>query len=76
MHKKAEYRYVILDYNGNCWLVQDGGTQKTSGLPSMLAEGWVPVRETPFHTEGTVTPYILILLEQDGSGTSSDFGFA
>ncbi|WP_152049467.1 hypothetical protein [Tautonia marina] len=75
-NKTSEYRYVILDYNGNCWLVQDNATQKTSGLPSMLDEGWVPVRETPFHTEGTVTPYVLILLERDGAGAGNDFGFA
>jgi hypothetical protein len=76
MNQKNEYRYVILDYNGGCWIVRDNATEKSSGLASMLAEGWAPVRETPFHIDGTVTPYILILLERDGSGGGSGFGFA
>lgn len=76
MKKKASYCYVVLDYGGNCWIVRDNATEKSEGLPSLLAEGWVPVRETPFSPQGSSTPYILILLERDGEGQGSDFGFA
>lgn len=76
MNTKSEYRYVILDYNGGCWIVRDNGTEKAPGLASLLAEGWAPVRETPFHSDTAVTPYILILLERDGSDAGSGFGFA
>lgn len=76
MKNKNEYRYVILDYNGNCWAVKDNATEKTGGLASILAEGWLPIRETPFHSDSVVTPYILILMERDGNGAESGFGFA
>ena len=76
MNNRREYRFVILDYNGNCWIVRDNATEKSEGLATMLAEGWTPIRETAFHSEGTVTPYVLILLEKDGSGAGNDFGFA
>ena len=60
-----QYLYAILDEYGKCWVVKDDATEKVRGLPSLLAEGWHPVRETPFVGDTTDT-YILILLERDG----------
>ena len=65
-----EYQYVILDANGNCWAVVDGGTERIDGLSSLFRAGWRPIRETPFHSP----PYILILLERDAQ-PSKGFGF-
>ncbi|QDV35171.1 hypothetical protein [Tautonia plasticadhaerens] len=76
MNDPREFQYVILDYNGVSWLVRDNATERGPGLPSLLADGWKPVRETPFHSESSVTPYVLILLERDHKDRGSGFGFA
>ena len=60
-----QYLYAILNEYGGCWVVTDGGTEKVAGLPSLLSQGWCPVRETPFVGDTTET-YILILLEREG----------
>ena len=55
------YLYVLLDTFGRCWVIKDGETEKVAGLPSLLREGWKPLRETPFDTQ----TYMLIVLERD-----------
>ena len=59
-----QYLYAILNEYGGCWVVTDDGTEKVTGLPSLLGQGWCPVRETPFVGD-TVETYILILLERE-----------
>ena len=56
------FLYVLLDTMGRCWAIRVGETEKVAGLPSLLREGWRPVRETPVHG----VAYALILLERDG----------
>jgi hypothetical protein len=69
---KTDYCYVILDAQGSCWLVVEQGTAGAN-LPEMLADGWRPVRETPFpHTPGQ--SHVLICLERQGEGQMG-FGF-
>jgi hypothetical protein len=60
-----KYRYAIIDENGSCWVIVDGGTQRVEGLPSLMSEGWRPVRETPFVSERRASTYILICLERE-----------
>lgn len=57
------FLYVTLDFNGTSWVV-DQGTKKVD-LNRLLADGWRPVRESPFSGSQAMTPYILILLERD-----------
>jgi hypothetical protein len=75
MNEPLEYLFVILDYNGVCWIVRDQTTERAQGLPALLAEGWRPVRETPFSGSG-MAPYVLILLERGDKNRGGDFGFA
>ena len=71
---KTEYLYALLDTAGGCWRVDGQGTSRII-LPDMLAEGWRPVRETPFAADPTVaTPSILLVLEREVEG-SFGFGF-
>lgn len=61
------YLYVILNPEGKSWIVTDQGTEKAS-LTGLLANGWRPVRETPFagsDTTSYTTAYVLILLVRD-----------
>jgi hypothetical protein len=60
-----KYRYAILDENGSCWVVIDGGTEKVEGLPSLMRQGWKPVRETPYVSGRRAAMYILICLERE-----------
>jgi hypothetical protein len=46
----SPYLYVIIDVFGKCWAIRDGETERLAGLPSLLNEGWRPIRETPFPT--------------------------
>jgi hypothetical protein len=62
MHDK--YLYAMIDAFGACWTVIDGGTEKVEGLPSLMRQGWRPLRETAFHNSAG-TGYILILLERE-----------
>lgn len=57
--------YVILDFYGKCWEVKDDAIERIAGLPSLLEQGWRPVRETPFPPQNGYHPCILILLERD-----------
>ena len=57
------YLYAMIDAYGLCWVIRDGETEKVPGLPSLLREGWRPVRETPAFGAS----YILILLERESS---------
>jgi hypothetical protein len=69
---KSEYLYAIVDAEGSCWRIVERSTEKAS-LPDLLAEGWRPIRETPFpHSPGQ--SYILICLEREREGPSG-FGF-
>jgi hypothetical protein len=58
------YLYAIINENGTCWVINDGGTEKVAGLPSLMREGWKPVRETPYLGENAMAAYILILFER------------
>ena len=69
--RRPELLYVILDADGRCRRVVDGGTEPVDGLAALLADGWRPVRETAWQATGQ----ILILLERDGP-ESGGFGFA
>lgn len=69
---KPEYVYAMLDVFGKCWIITDQATQSYS-MAQLLSEGWVPIRETPFHA-GTGSAYILVLLERAGEGEMG-FGF-
>jgi hypothetical protein len=59
-----KYLYAMLSTYGECWTVTDGGTEKVDGLPSLMRQGWRPVRETPF-VQHTGQSYILIVLERE-----------
>lgn len=61
------YLYAMIDAFGRCWVITDEGTEKVTGLPSLLREGWHPVRETPIFVSAG-SGYTLILLERDGVG--------
>jgi hypothetical protein len=65
---KIEYLYAIVDVNGACWRITGRETEKAF-LPELLAEGWRPIRETPFH-QATGISYILICLEREPNGPS------
>jgi len=71
MKNRHEYCYVIIDSQGSCWRITNDGYDRQPGLPTLLADGWRPVRETPYHQ----VPYILILLERDADDAKG-FGFA
>jgi hypothetical protein len=60
----TSYLYVLIDPFGRCWAIRDGETERLAGVPSLLHEGWRPIRETPF-PQATGTSYILILFERD-----------
>ncbi len=71
---KTEYLYAMVDLNGACWRIVDRTTEKAS-LPDLLAEGWRPVRETPYaRYDANSSTYILICLEREPDGKPS-FGF-
>jgi hypothetical protein len=70
---KSEYLYAIVDADGGCWRIV-GRTTEKAVLPELLAEGWRPIRETPFSPPPGVTPYILICLEREPEGEQG-FGF-
>ena len=65
---KTEYLYAIVDNEGSCWTIVDRSYEEAS-LPDLLAEGWRPIRETPFPDSG-----ILICLEREPDGKMG-FGF-
>ncbi len=68
----SEYLYAIVDSAGSCWRIVEQSTEKAS-LPDLLAEGWRPLRETPFPSS-TGSGYVLICLEREPEGPRS-FGF-
>ncbi len=65
-----EHLFVVLDNQGICRRIIDGGTEHVAGLPSLLKEGWRPVRETSFGEGGLV----LLLLDRDPRDPKG-FGF-
>ena len=67
---KTEYLYAILDANGACWQIEGRGTVKAT-LPDLLADGWRPLRETPF-APAVGAAFVLLVLEREPEGT---FGF-
>jgi hypothetical protein len=71
---KTEYCYAMVDLNGACWKIVDRTTEKVA-LSDLLAEGWRPIRETPFaHYDASSSSYILICLEREPGGQVG-FGF-
>jgi len=60
------YLYAIISEYGTCWVIGDSTTEKVDGLPSLMRQGWRPVRETPFIGE-TSNTYILICFEREGT---------
>ena len=56
------YKYLILQSNGFCIDVADRDPVELAGL---LADGWKPVRETPFSASGHETSAILIVLRRE-----------
>ena len=48
---KTETLYVILNQFGKSWVVKDQAIEPAS-LNDLLADGWRPVRETPFASDG------------------------
>jgi hypothetical protein len=72
---KTETLYVILNQFGKSWVVKDQAIEPAS-LNEFLADGWRPVRETPFATSPAIekTASVLILLEREIEG-SFGFGF-
>jgi hypothetical protein len=59
-----KYLYAIIDENGACWVINDGGTERVEGLPWLLRQGWKPLRETPYVSDRAMSTYILICLER------------
>jgi hypothetical protein len=59
-----QYLYAIIDEYGTCWVIDDDGTEKVEGLPWLMRQGWIPLRETPFISDKTTSTYILILFER------------
>jgi hypothetical protein len=57
------YLYAMIDVYGGCWVINDNATEKVEGLPSLMRQGWKPVRETPY-VPATGNSYILILFER------------
>jgi hypothetical protein len=72
---KTETLYVILNQFGKSWVVKDQAIEPAS-LNEFLADGWRPVRETPFASSAAIekTASVLILLEREVEG-SFGFGF-
>ena len=81
---KTEVLYLILDHLGNSRLVRDQTTEagkprlvrdhatEPVSLSDLLADGWRPVRETPFSSHPSSPSQVLILLERESDET---FGF-
>ena len=65
---KPEYLYTILGTDGQCRGIGSQGPHAVD-LAGLLAEGWLPVRETTFG-DGSV----LVLLERGGA-EKVGFGF-
>jgi len=59
-----KYLDAIINEDGSCWVVVDNGTEKSAGLPSLMREGWKPIRETPYVTNRGGFVSILICLER------------
>ena len=72
---KTETLYVILNQFGKSWAVKDQAIEPAS-LNEFLADGWRPVRETPFASDpaNDRPASVLILLEREVEG-SFGFGF-
>ncbi len=66
---KTDTIYVILDDMGRSWVVKNQDREKVD-LNHLLADGWKPIRETPFGDH----PFILIRLERENE-EKMGFGF-
>jgi hypothetical protein len=66
-----QYRVVLINNAGYSWAIRTGSEppdgQDSSGtvLPQLLAEGWVPVRESPMGGGTSQLAHSLIVLERD-----------
>ena len=67
---KTEYLYAILDSDGKCRRIVQGGNTVVS-LVDLLDDGWRPLRETPYPPANGAM-YVLIVLERE---TEGQFGF-
>jgi hypothetical protein len=66
---KSETIYVIVDLFGKSFVIKNEGRYPVD-LNQLLADGWRPIRETPFGDN----PSILICLEREKEGQMG-FGF-
>jgi hypothetical protein len=66
----SQFRFVVINNAGHSWPIlnsADGEAPKdpnASVLPQLLADGWVPVRETPMGGGTSSLAHSLILLEK------------
>ena len=67
---RMQYQYAILDANGGCWKIEGQGTSKAN-LIELMADGWRPLRETPF-APAVGAAYVLLVLERE---PEEKFGF-
>ena len=66
----SQYCYVIINNAGHSWaaIAANGEAPKeqlSAALPQLLAEGWVPVRETPMGGGSSPPAPSLILQERE-----------
>jgi hypothetical protein len=65
-----EYCFVIVNNAGHSWAAlkstdpDQPKDMKSAALPQLLAEGWVPVRETPMGGGTSPLAHSLVLLER------------
>jgi hypothetical protein len=67
----SQYCFVIVNNAGHSWGTQSGlepeeaKDPKISTLAQLLAEGWVPIRETPMGGGTSQLAHSLVLLEKN-----------
>ncbi len=69
---KDQYLYALLDADGKCRRIESQGTVKAA-LVDLVADGWRPLRETPF-APAVGSAYMLLVLEREAEGKLG-FGF-
>jgi hypothetical protein len=65
----SDYCYVIINNAGHSWPALSQGEAEApkeakGALPALLADGWVPVRETPMGGGTSSVAHSLVLLER------------
>jgi hypothetical protein len=72
-----QFCYVIVNNAGHSWAVVNATETtephepKVPGLPQLLQEGWVPVRETPMGGGTSQLAHSLVLLEKENTPPTS-----